>query len=179
MAKESNDLQKQYAFQYLAIARQEWERLGIKYSDYLSDRDAFYKRIRQEVMPEFVKRGGDEEVFLDAMREYARDDWVNTGFDEKEFDKRFKSAKRRASHKLTLGILGSIFIAIIGQLVESFIGISMTRFFKQFDEERLKGYVILFIFSFIVLIVAIAAGQWVVNRYRNNNDDEVKPLKLN
>lgn len=74
MAKRSNDLQKQYAFQYLATARQEWKRLGIKYPDYLSDRDAFYKSIRQEVIPEFVKRRGDAEIFLDAMREYARDD---------------------------------------------------------------------------------------------------------
>lgn len=55
----------------------------------------------------------------------------------------------------------------------------MTRFFERFDEEYLKGYVILFIFSFIVLIVAIAAGQWVINRYRSHDDDEVKPLKLN
>lgn len=123
--------------------------------------------------------GGNEDVFLDAMREYAREDWIKVGFDEKEFDRRFKSAKRRASFKLTLGVIGSIFIILIAQLVESFLGISMTKFFEKFDEERLRGYVVLFILSFIAIIVTITVGQWLRNRYRNHDNDEIRPLSLN
>ncbi|MBS1790279.1 MAG: hypothetical protein JST85_21320 [Acidobacteria bacterium] len=176
MTKKPSDLQKEQAFHYLITARQQWERRGINYPDYLSDRDAFYKSVKQEVLPEFVKLGGDEEIFLYALRQYARQDWIKAGFSDREFDKKFNSAKRRASFKLTLGVIGSIFIILIEQLIESFLGISLTRFFEKFDENDLKGYVILFTLLFIVIIVAVAIGQLFRNRYKNYDDNEVKSV---
>lgn len=108
---------KQLALKDIAAARQHWENSGVKFPDFLSDRDAFYKAVKLALMPIFIEAGGKEEVFLEAIKEYAREDWTRSGFDEKEFDRRFRSAKWRASTKALIGaacsFLAYIFAAVV------------------------------------------------------------------
>lgn len=130
MVNKSSDLQKQNAHLCLVAARQRWDGLGIKYADYTSDRDAFYKAIRKEILPEFVRQGGDEDIFLEVMREHARNDWIMSGFDEKKFDQKFRKAKRRASFRLLLGVIGSVLVLLIEALIEKFFEISISKHIK-------------------------------------------------
>lgn len=109
--------QKQLVLEDISAARQYWESLGVKFPNYLSDRDAFYRSVRRALLPIFVEAGGREEVFLEAMKEHAREDWIRSGFDEKEFDRQLNSAKWRASTKALIGaafsFLAWVFAAVV------------------------------------------------------------------
>lgn len=172
MKKEARDTQKQNALQCFVVARQQWEKSGARYTDYLTDRDAFYKTVRQEILPEFIKAGGNEEIFLEAMQEYAREDWIKSGYDEKEFDQRFKSAKRQASFKIYVGIIASVFILMLKGLIEKFFEVSIGR-------ADTRGYAILFILSLAVITMVVISVQWIKNKVRGQNGDEISSLKLN
>jgi len=87
--------QDQYnnAYEMISQVHNEWKkRLGP--GNYLKDRDAFYSYLKQQVLTNWLKSGGEKAVFMDVMVQYARNDWLSAGGSAEDFDKQLRAARR-------------------------------------------------------------------------------------
>jgi hypothetical protein len=93
---ERATIQHDLAYQAIGEAHMLWKERVIKRKDYLSDRDAFYSYLRQQVLTDWLKAGGEKAVFMEAMVQYARNDWVSAGGRVEDFERQLQAARRNS-----------------------------------------------------------------------------------
>ena len=160
-----SEAQKRQVIEVIGKAREEWERAGRQKPDYESDREAFYAHVKKSLLPQFLQAGGKEDLFLSAVQQYAREDWIKSGYDPSEFDDRIKSAERRKTSFSREFLIRILLVTLLRYFFEWFFRIKI-------------GFLWLFLFVEVLLFVVQRVWRNYKYKRRYGSESEVTTLKL-
>lgn len=129
--------------------------------DYENKMSGFYRHLQEVTLPKWAKTG-KEEYFLEAMQEYAREDWIATGFSAESFDKKLKDQKSLARK---VALIGSITF-ILGVAIKVLANALPEALSRYFPTQT-------FIIGIIIIAVIVAIYVYI----NQKGDSEIISLK--